>query len=47
MKATYNLVKKFNPKNIYINFIIEITDEGLHWRDIFPKDTEITTLMKL
>jgi adenine phosphoribosyltransferase len=29
MKAAYNLVKKFNPKNIYINFIIEITDEGL------------------
>ena len=47
MKATYNLVKKFKPKNIYINFIIEITDEGLHWRDIFPKDTEITTLLKL
>ena len=29
MKAAYNLVKKFNPKNIYVNFIIEINDEGL------------------
>ncbi len=47
MKAAYNLVKKFNPKNIYLNFIIEITDEWLHGRDIFPKETEITTLMKL
>jgi adenine phosphoribosyltransferase len=47
MKAAYNLVKKFNPKNIYINFIIEITDEWLHGRDIFDKDTEITTLLKL
>jgi len=45
MKAAYNLVKKFNPKNIYVNFIIEISDEGLHGRDIFGKDTEITTLI--
>jgi adenine phosphoribosyltransferase len=47
MKAAYNLVRKFNPKNIYINFIIEITDEWLHGRNIFDKDTEITTLLKL
>ena len=47
MKAAYNLVKKFNPKNIYVNFIIEITDEGLHGRDIFDKETEITTLIKI
>ena len=47
MKAAYNLVKKFNPKEIYVNFIIEITDEGLHGRDIFDKDTEITTLIKV
>ncbi|MBR3472603.1 MAG: adenine phosphoribosyltransferase [Prevotella sp.] len=45
MKAAYNLVKKFNPKNIYVNFIIEIRDEGLHGRDIFDKETEITTLI--
>ena len=47
MKAAYNLVKKFYPKNIYVNFIIEITDEGLHGRDIFDKETEITTLIKV
>lgn len=34
MKAAYDLVKKFNPKKIYTNFIIEITDEGLHGRDL-------------
>lgn len=45
MKAAYNLVKKFNPKDIYVNFIIEITDEGLHGRDIFDKDTDIKTLI--
>ena len=45
MKAACDLVKKFNPKKIMINFIIEITDEGLHGRDVFDKDTEITTLI--
>lgn len=45
MKAAYNLVKKFSPKNIYVNFIIEISDEGLHGRDIFGNETEITTLI--
>ena len=47
MRAAYNLVKKFSPKNIYVNFIIEITDEGLHGRDLFDKETEITTLLNL
>ena len=45
MKAAYNIVQKFNPKKTFINFIIEIKDEGLHGRDIFDKDTEITTLL--
>ena len=45
MKAAYNLVQKFNPKKTFINFIIEIKDEGIHGRDIFDKDTEITTLL--
>lgn len=45
MRAAYNLVKKFNPKEILVNFIIEITDEGLHGRDAFEKDTEVTTLI--
>lgn len=45
MRAAYNLVKKFHPKKIYVNFIIEISDEGLHGRDAFEEDTEITTLI--
>ena len=44
MKAAYNLVKQFNPKKIYINFIIEITDEGLHGRDEF-EGLDLTTLV--
>lgn len=47
MKAAVNLVRKFNPRRIYLNFLIEITDEGLHGREIFDSDTEITTLIKV
>lgn len=47
MKAAYNLVQKFNPKQTYINFIIELTGEGLNGRETFSPDTEITTLMKV
>lgn len=43
-KATYKLVEHFHPKKIYMNFIIEIRDEGLHGRDLF-KGIDLTTLM--
>lgn len=45
-KATYKLVEHFNPKKIYMNFIIEITDEGLHGRDEF-QGIDVTTLVTL
>lgn len=44
--AAYKLVQHFNPKKIYVNFIIEITDEGLHGRDQF-KGIDLTTLMTI
>ena len=47
MKAAYNLVKRFNPQHIYINFIIELTGEGLNGRDVFDADTEISTLIRI
>lgn len=47
MKAAYNLVKQFNPKSIYINFIIELTIEGLNGRAVLDKDVEITTLLRI
>ena len=28
MKAAFDLVKKFNPKKIYMNFVIELINEG-------------------
>lgn len=47
MRAAYNLVKQFNPKKIYINFIIELTIEGLNGRSVFDKDVEISTLLRI
>lgn len=44
--AAYKLVQHFNPKKVYVNFIIEITDEGLHGRDMF-KDVELSTLLTI
>lgn len=46
MKAACDLVKKFHPKRIYANFIMELNSEFPHTRDIFDKDIEITSLMK-
>lgn len=43
-KAAYKLVQHFHPKKTYINFLIEIRDEGLHGRDLF-EGIELTTLM--
>lgn len=45
-KAAYKLVQHFQPKKIYMNFIIEITDEGLHGRDLFD-GIELTTLLTI
>ncbi len=47
MLAAFNLVKQFNPKATYINFIIELTIENLNGRSVFPDDVDITTLMKI
>ena len=45
-KAAYKLVEHFNPKKIYMNFIIELRDEGLHGRDLFD-GIDLTTLLVL
>lgn len=47
MKAAYNLVKKFHPKKVYCNFIIELVNEGLNGREGFDEDIEITSLIKI
>ena len=45
MKAACNLVKKLNPKKIYVNFIIELGD--LNGKDIFDKDIDIESILTL
>jgi adenine phosphoribosyltransferase len=45
-KAAYKLVNHFHPRKIYMNFIIEITDEGLHGRNEF-EGIDLTTLMSI
>lgn len=47
MKAAHDLVQAFNPQKTYINFIIELTIEGLNGRSVFDKETDITTLIKI
>ena len=47
MKAACDLVKKFNPKKVYCNFIIEVVNEGLNGRDAFDDDIEVTSLIKV
>lgn len=47
MKAACDLVKKFNPKKIYVNFLIELVNEGLNGRDAFDNDVEVTSLLQI
>ena len=47
MKATVNMVKRFNPKACYINFLIEIRDEGLAGREFIGDDTPTDVLINV
>ena len=44
MLAAYNLVKRINPKKIYVNFLVEL--EFLKGREAFPDDVEVEALIK-
>ena len=47
IKAAWDLVKTFNPKKCYMNFIIEIRDEGLRGREYIGDEIEVTTLISV
>ena len=47
MKAAYDLVKKFHPKKVYANFIIELVNEGMNGREAFDNELEISSLIKV
>ncbi|MDR0547480.1 MAG: adenine phosphoribosyltransferase [Dysgonamonadaceae bacterium] len=44
MLAAVKLIRKFNPKKIYVNFLIEL--EELKGRELFDPDTEVETIIK-
>lgn len=46
-KAVLKLVNHFHPKKVYMNFIIEIKDEGLHGRDEFEGLCDVSTLLTI
>ena len=45
IKAAWELVKKFAPKQVYMNFIIEIRDEGCTGRENIGEGVDISTLL--
>ena len=47
MKAACDLVKKFKPKKIYVNFLIELVNEGLNGRSVFDDDIEVESLIQI
>lgn len=47
MQAAYDLVKRFSPSHIYINFLIELQMEGLEGRKHLGKDLDVSTLLTI
>ena len=47
IKAAWELVKKFNPKKCYMNFIIELVHENLNGRENVGPGIDITTLIQI
>lgn len=45
MIAACNLVKKLNPKKLFVNFIIELED--LKGKELFDKDTDVESILLL
>lgn len=45
MEAAVKLVKRFSPKDIYVNFLIELKD--LNGREVFDSNTHINSVLSL
>ena len=45
LRASYDLVKNFNPKNIIVNCIIELTN--FHSKEKFPKDCQVDSFIEI
>ncbi|MDR0864625.1 MAG: adenine phosphoribosyltransferase [Candidatus Symbiothrix sp.] len=44
MAAAVKLIKKFNPKKVYVNFLIELKD--LKGREVFDPEVEIESIIR-
>lgn len=47
MKAALELVNSFHPKQIFVNFLIELRMEGLKGREALGENTDLTALLTL
>lgn len=47
MKAALELVKSFHPKQIFVNFLIELRMEGLKGREALGESIDLMTLLTL
>ena len=47
LEKGHHLGEKFNSAHVYINFIIELTGEGLNGREVFDEGIEISTLLRV
>ena len=47
MNAAYDLVQLFHPKDVFINFIIELRIEGLKGREALGEDKKVTSLLAI
>lgn len=47
MLAALDLVGRFRPAKVMVNFLIELRCEGLHGRDAFPEGTDVRSVLTL
>lgn len=47
MRAAYDLVERFRPKAVYVNFLIELCMEGLEGRKYLGPEMDVTTLLTI
>lgn len=47
MKAALELVNSFHPKQVFVNFLIELRMEGLKGREALGENTDLTTILTL
>lgn len=47
MQAAVDLVSRFKPRDIYVNFLIELCMEGLNGRSALNKDLDVTVLLTI